>query len=74
MDALFAQICHEFAFVVHRLRRVMLAAETRRKCILRLANEPTQDGLIGVIAPVSGSIIIRLVRAEVDPRSEKTAE
>jgi hypothetical protein len=38
----------------------MLAAETRRKCIVRFANEPTQDGLIGVVAPVS--------------RSEETAE
>src|SRR5271166_779600 len=27
------QLCHEFAFVVHRLRRISLAAETCRKCI-----------------------------------------
>jgi len=27
------ELCHEFAFVVHRLRRVSLAAETCRKCI-----------------------------------------
>jgi hypothetical protein len=28
-----AQLCHEFAFVVHRPRREALAAETGRKCL-----------------------------------------
>jgi hypothetical protein len=54
LDRLVAQLCEEFGFVVHRLRRVALAAETCRKCPMWVA-----DGLTGGVAPLSRSIILR---------------
>jgi hypothetical protein len=56
-----AQLCHEFAFVLHVLDVKPSPPRRAANASMWIANAPTQDALAHAVAPSSGSVIIRLL-------------